>query len=167
MATDSRQRTRRQKALSDHGATHPRPGDVTDTLFHDSAFFDPDWISEGHLPFDEPHPEVPLRAARIADVKVTDPTSLAFAWEPRLRGTPFAPDDAGWTARARIVGLFQQYVTPNGAHGWGSPDACRAWDYATYANGLVARFFASSGKDVYYLSHPTSHGCLATATCSR
>lgn len=41
MATDPRQRARRQKTLSDNGATHPRPGDVTDPLFHDSAFFDP------------------------------------------------------------------------------------------------------------------------------
>jgi transposase len=41
MATDSRQRARRQKALSEHGAAHPHPDSVTDPLFHDSAFFDP------------------------------------------------------------------------------------------------------------------------------
>ncbi len=32
IATDSRQRARRQKALSDQGATHPRPSDVTEPL---------------------------------------------------------------------------------------------------------------------------------------
>ena len=41
MATDSRQRARRQKALSGHGAVHPHSEAVTDPLFRDSAFFDP------------------------------------------------------------------------------------------------------------------------------
>src|SRR5947209_19985519 len=41
MPTDSRKRTRRQKALSDHGVAHPHPDAVTDPLFRDSAFFDP------------------------------------------------------------------------------------------------------------------------------
>ena len=40
-ATGSRQRARRQQALSAQGATHPRPEAVTDPLFRDSAFFDP------------------------------------------------------------------------------------------------------------------------------
>jgi len=41
MATDSRQRLRRQQALNAQGATHPHPQAVTDPLFGDSAFFDP------------------------------------------------------------------------------------------------------------------------------
>jgi transposase len=41
MATDSRQRARRLQALSAEGATHPNPQSVTDPLFRDSAFFDP------------------------------------------------------------------------------------------------------------------------------
>ena len=41
MAADSRQRERRRQALSAQGATHPRPQAVTDPLFRDSAFFDP------------------------------------------------------------------------------------------------------------------------------
>ncbi len=40
-ATGSRQRTRRQQALRAQGATHPHPEAVTDPLFRDSAFFDP------------------------------------------------------------------------------------------------------------------------------
>jgi hypothetical protein len=36
-----RQRTRRQQALSEQGAANPHPQAVTDPLFHDSAFFDP------------------------------------------------------------------------------------------------------------------------------
>ena len=41
MASDSRQRARRRRALRAHGATHPRPQAVTDPLFRGSAFFDP------------------------------------------------------------------------------------------------------------------------------
>src|ERR1700686_410699 len=40
-ALGSRQRTRRQQALRAQGATHPHPETVTDPLFRDSAFFDP------------------------------------------------------------------------------------------------------------------------------
>jgi len=41
MPTDSRQRARRLQALSAQRATHPHPQAVTDPLFRDSAFFDP------------------------------------------------------------------------------------------------------------------------------
>lgn len=41
MPSGPRQRTRRQQALKAQGASHPRPQDVTDPLFRDSAFFDP------------------------------------------------------------------------------------------------------------------------------
>ena len=41
MPSSSRQRTRRQQALQAQGAAHPRPQAVTEPLFRDSAFFDP------------------------------------------------------------------------------------------------------------------------------
>src|ERR1700735_4360687 len=41
MTAGSRQRERRRQALSTQGATHPRPQAVSDPLFRDSAFFDP------------------------------------------------------------------------------------------------------------------------------
>jgi transposase len=41
MAKSSRRNTRRQEALSTQGAAHPRPKAVSDPLFLDSAFFDP------------------------------------------------------------------------------------------------------------------------------
>ena len=129
------------------------------------ALFDPDWISEGALPYDQPHPDVPLRLARIATVRTTDSTTLAASWEPRLSGVPFAPDATGWTATQPVVALFFQYVEPGGAHAWKADSTCRVWDPATYGNGLIARFFATNGRDVYYLSHPSSHGCLAKGTC--
>lgn len=37
----SRQRPRRQQVLQAQGAAHPRPRSVTDPLFSDSVFFDP------------------------------------------------------------------------------------------------------------------------------
>lgn len=40
-ATGSRQRMRRRQALRAQGAAHPHPEAVTDPLFRDSAFFDP------------------------------------------------------------------------------------------------------------------------------
>ena len=130
-----------------------------------TALYDPDWVSEGRLPFDQPHPDVPLRLARVANVRVLDSTSLASAWEPRLRGVPFGPDEGGWTATERVVGVWSHYLAPQGQHTWSTGDACRAWDAATYGNALIARFFASGGRDIFYLSHPKTHGCLVDGTC--
>ncbi len=130
-----------------------------------TALYDADWVSEGRLPYDQPHPDVPLRLGRVAKVRVSDSTSLAAAWEPRLRGVPFGPDESSWTASERVVGLFNHYIVPKGQHTWSTGDACRAWDFAAYGNALMARFFASGGRDVYYLSHPKTHGCLVDGTC--
>lgn len=41
MASGSRQRARRQQALKAEGAAHPNAQAVSDPLFRDSAFFDP------------------------------------------------------------------------------------------------------------------------------
>ena len=136
-----------------------------DTNGCSTALFDPDWASERGLPYDAPHPDVPLRLARIAGPHVTDATTLAASWEPRLTGVPFAPDATGWTATRPVGALWSQYVVPNGAHAWTAESACKAWDPATYGNNLLARFFATNGSDLYYLSHPQSHGCLAKNAC--
>lgn len=42
----SRRRTPRQQALSAAGAAHPHPQAVTDSLFRDSAFFDPNDLAQ-------------------------------------------------------------------------------------------------------------------------
>lgn len=130
-----------------------------------NALFDADWVSEGRMPFDQPHADTPLRLARVAKLHATDGASLAAAWEPRLRGVPFAPDETAWSASERVVGLLNHYLTPKGQHTWDVGDACRAWDFATYGNALTARFFATEGRDVYYLSHPKTHGCLVDGSC--
>lgn len=130
-----------------------------------NALYDPDWLSEGRLPFDQPHPETPVRLARLANVRVSDGQSLAAAWEPRLRGLPFAPDETAWSSRERVVALVNHYLTPEGKHTWDTPDACRVWDFAVYGNALTAHFFVTEGRDLYYLSHPRTHGCLVDGTC--
>lgn len=130
-----------------------------------NALYDADWVSEGRMPHDQPHADTPLRLARVASVHVTDGPSLAAAWAPRLRGVPFAPDDTAWSASDRVVGVLNHYLVPEGKHTWDVTDACRAWDFAAYGNALMARFFATEGRDVYYLSHPRTHGCLVDASC--
>ncbi len=131
-----------------------------------TALYDVDWVSEGKTGIDQAHPTVPLRLGRIAGARVTDSTSLAKAWAPRLRGVPFASDDRGWTAEAPVAAVFNHYLEPGGKHTWDVGDACASFDGATYGNALLARFFASEGRDVYYLSHPASHVCLADGTCA-
>lgn len=140
----------------------PEPIDATECA---TALADPDWLSEGAQLFDQAHPAVPLRLARLAERRVSDGTTLAAAWEPRLRGTPGGPDETAWRAGDKVVANVGVYVSPKGSHTWNVGDVCRAWDHATYGNALMARFFATQGKDVYYLSHPRTHGCLATGTC--
>ncbi len=131
-----------------------------------TALFDADWLSEGTMGFDQPHPTVPLRLGRVASAAGPDALALARTWAPRLRGAPFASDDRGWSADARVGALLGHYLEPGGKHTWDVGDVCRSFDGATYGNALFARFFASDGKDVYYLSHPASHRCLATGTCA-
>ena len=138
---------------------------VIDPYDCQAALYDADWVSEGGLPFDQPHSQVPLRLGRLAGLHVTDAASLQAAWEPRLRGVPFSADDKAWSAREPIVAAVNYYIDPRGKHTWDVGDVCKAWDFATYGNRLTARFFATQGRDLYYLSHPQSHGCLLKGTC--
>ena len=78
---------------------------------------------------------------------------------------PFTPDETAWSASERVVGLLDMYIVPEGQHTWDTSDAGRAWDFAQYGNALTARFFASEGRDLYYLSHPKTHNCLVDGTC--
>jgi hypothetical protein len=138
---------------------------VIDPLECTTALYDADWVSEGGLPYDQPHPGTPLRLARVAKVRVSNDASLAAAWEPRLRGVPFAPDDSAWSATSPVVGVLNHYLVPKGQHTWDVGDTCKKWDFATYGNALTARFFATEGRDIYYLSHPRTHGCLVDGSC--
>lgn len=127
------------------------------------TLFDADWHSEGADRLAAQHPAAPLRLARLAGT-VTDAASLEAAWRPRIAGAPFSADGA-WKPSAPLVALVNAYVNPEGQHVWITADTCKAWDDATYYDHLLARFLVTGGSDMYFLSHPGSHACLATQTC--
>ena len=129
------------------------------------AIADADWLAEGANAWDAAHPAVPLRLARVADLRVTDPPSLGRAWAPRIAGAPFAPDAAGWRGSAPLLGVLDAYIQPGGQHVFVNGDPCKAFDDVVYHDGLLVRFLATQGKDLYVLSHPTTHRCLERETC--
>ncbi len=130
------------------------------------AVFDADWLAEGANTWEAPHPAVPLRLARVADVRATDPSSLARAWAPRLTGAPFAPDAAGWRGNTPLLGVLDAYIQPGGQHVFVNGDPCKVFDDVVYNDSLLVRFLATQGKDLYVLSHPTTHRCLERETCT-
>jgi hypothetical protein len=126
------------------------------------TLFDPDALDEGSSLWGEQEAAVPLRLARIS--KPVAGGDLAAIWAPRLLGEPKSSDANGWKANQRVVGQVVGYVAPRGDHGFEPPDPCMSWDPGQYFTNLIGRFFASSGADLYYLSHPGSHQCLAKPT---
>jgi hypothetical protein len=128
------------------------------------ALYDADWFAQGADQYAQQHPPVPLRVARDATVHPTDPISLALAWEARIRGTPFTPDNDKMSPHP-LIAEANVYMQPTGQHSYDAGDPCAAFDMSSYMQNTVARFFASGGKDLYYLSHPTSHRCMANRTC--
>lgn len=130
------------------------------------ALEDIDWLAEGKNLWDAPHPAVPLRLARSADVKIDSAASLDRAWEPRRFGAPFASDDAGWKGAAPLISVINTWIEPGGQHVFAFADPCRNFDDVVYYDHLLVRFLATEGKDLYFLSHPTSHHCLERESCA-
>jgi hypothetical protein len=114
--------------------------------------------------FSQPPVDPPLRLARVATQHAASSAGLASAWAPRLKGKPLG-DDGTWTPGPQLVGMLNAYLAPLGQHDWAFGDPCQTWDGVTYMDSLLAHFFASGGNDLYYLSHSSSHECLATQTC--
>ena len=129
-----------------------------------NALWDADWTSEGKQGFDQPHAQVPLRLARYAELHPTSAASLSAAWEPRIVGVPVTGVDGAWKPSKRVVAMVNHYIVPEGNHTWDIGDVCRKWDQASYGDALIARFFASGGTDVYYLSHPQTHATCLVGT---
>ncbi len=129
----------------------------------DEALWDADDLDEGAQRYFEQHAKVPHRLARLT--QAVNNSSLEEVWAPRLQGVPFASDDSAYKPQAapegRLTALLDAYVVPQGTHTFANGNPCEAFDSATYWTNLVARFFASDGTDVYYLSHPATHRCLA------
>jgi hypothetical protein len=95
---------------------------------------------------------------------------LAELWAPRLQGRPFGSDAASYRPRlapqGRLTALLDAYVVVEGEHTFVNGEPCHAFDHGTYLTNLVARFFQTDGTDLYFLSHPASHHCLATQSPS-
>jgi hypothetical protein len=126
------------------------------------SLFDVDVVDEGTALYGERQAARPLRVARVATPAT--PATLNGVWEPRLEGTPFRADDGAWSADRRVVAQLMAYTRPLGEHGFSPTDPCQAWQTGRYMINLLGRFFATSGADVYYLSHPSSHQCLGRAS---
>jgi hypothetical protein len=127
------------------------------------TLFDPDWHSEGADRLAAQHPYPPLRLARAVG-NVTDAASLDAVWQPRIAGAPFAVDGS-WKPAGPLVTLVNAYVNPVGQHVWITANPCKGWDDSAYYDHLLVRFLMTNGSDVYALSHPATHACLATQSC--
>ncbi len=141
------------------GGNKPDPSVCARTVF------DTDWHAEGKDLYGAQHLAVPLRLARAANVKSTDAPSLLASWQPRLLGTPFSADGEFTSNAGPLLALVNAYVNPLGQHVWTTSNPCKAWDDAVYYDHLLGRFLATDGSDIYFLSHPQTHGCMASQTC--
>ncbi len=99
-------------------------------------------------------------------MKIDSAASLDRAWEPRRFGAPFASDDAGWKGAAPLISVINTWIEPGGQHVFAFADPCRNFDDVVYYDHLLVRFLATEGKDLYFLSHPTSHHCLERESCA-
>ncbi|MCC6214353.1 MAG: hypothetical protein IT376_05760 [Polyangiaceae bacterium] len=121
--------------------------------------YDPDGIDEGQMGYGEGEATTPLRLGRIATP--ASPDTITDVWAPRLLGTPGTADAQGWQGNARVLAQLMTYIYPRGNHGIEPNNPCEAFQVGRYFTNLIGRFFATSGADLYYLSHPTTHHCLA------
>ena len=144
-------------------ATCTAPPKADPTTCHDTLY-DADWLGESLQTYGQQHELPPLRLARLAGHRVAGASDLDAAWAPRIQGAPFAADGA-WKAEAPLVASVTAFPNPTGQHDWAVGEPCDAFDAVTYMDNLLAHFFASGGRDLYYLSHPSTHACLATSRC--
>jgi hypothetical protein len=127
------------------------------------TLYDADWASEGTNDYASPHPATPLRLGRLT-TGATDAASLAQAWAPRISTLPLTSPD-GTAGTTPMLGLVNAYVNPLGQHVFFTVDPCRNFDDVTYYDTQMARFLATGGTDIYVLSHPQTHKCMATQSC--
>ncbi len=134
----------------------------------DEALYDADDLDEGQQLFYEQHTSVPHRLARLT--ASVNSSSLEQVWAPRLEGQPFSADNSGYQPEkapsGRLTALLNAYMVLQGTHTFENGQPCHSFDTETYLTNLVARFFQTDGTDLYFLSHPASHHCLATQVAS-
>ena len=129
-----------------------------------NALYDADALGEGRELWAQQTSSLPLRLGRVAEP--AREAGVDQVWEPRLLGVPLAAsNDGAWTARERVNAMVNAYTTPRGEHTFHFTDTCKSFDSATYLINLTGRYFASDGRDVYFLSHPATHHCLEDYSC--
>ncbi len=128
------------------------------------TLYDGDYLGETTQHIGQPHAEPPLRLARLTGRRATSSVTLDAVWAPRIQGAPYTKDGS-WTAGPPVSGMVNAYLDPAGDHDWGFGDPCQLWDGVSYMDNLLAHYFATRGQDLYYLSHATSHECLARQDC--
>lgn len=128
------------------------------------TLFDPDFTSEGLMPWDQQHPQIPLRLGRIADAPAGDSAAIDRSFAPRITAAPFGT--TGWTGQGKLQAEITYFTLPEGSHaGEGINIYCEKWANFYYEAALVTRFLATGGTDVYYLTHPQTHKCLGDLSC--
>ncbi|MCC7537849.1 MAG: hypothetical protein IT379_16615, partial [Deltaproteobacteria bacterium] len=116
------------------------------------TLYDIDDFDDGLQGFGEQRPDTPLRLVRRSR-----PVAEGDVWWPEVSG------DADGDPLSALVHAMSE---PFGAHAIPEPaDPSEPWDDGVYYFNLIARFFASRGRDVYYQTHPDSHHCLEDASC--
>jgi hypothetical protein len=140
----------------------PPPSDAATCA---QVLFDGDYLGESMQGIGQAHLTPPMRLARLTGKRAATSAQLDGVWAPRIHGAPFS-SDGSWMAGPAVAGMINSYLAPLGDHDWGFGDVCQAWDGVSYMDELLARYFATQGQDLYYLTHPSSHECLATQRCS-
>jgi hypothetical protein len=129
----------------------------------DNALLDIDALGEGKDQFGQRMQEPPLRLSRTAAPAAE--LGVEGVWAPRLLGIPYTADENAWSATAPVNGLINSYLVPWGAHTFMLTDRCQKFDTGKYLINLVGRYFSTQGRDLYFLSHPSTHHCLENDTC--
>jgi len=130
-----------------------------------ATLYDADYLDEGAAGYDQQHPVYPLRLARDLTLDITADESAVRAFRPRSLSKALYTDAEGWTGQVPLAAHLGAYVSPTGQHSWVAADPCKRFDDVQYLENLVARFVASRGTDLVYLSRPGTHGCLAKSSC--
>lgn len=129
----------------------------------ENALYDIDGLGEGQELHAQQIHEPPLRLARVASP--VGEMGIDGVWVPRLAGKPQTPDDSAWSADKPVTAIVNSYLVPWGAHTFMLTDRCQHFDTGKYLINLLGRYFNTQSRDLYYLSHPSTHHCLANDTC--
>jgi hypothetical protein len=64
-----------------------------------------------------------------------------------------------------VAAVLNAFIRPEGTHSFSLPDPREAFEVTQYLTNLVARFYASDGRDLLYRSRPADHHCAARGDC--